>query len=67
MLTQWHVRTEPLDQAKAVELERPLGGTGEGVEVKLVDLGGGEDPVLVKLDEDLVVPRGESVRVAGDR
>ena len=53
-----HVGAKALDEAEAVELEHPLGGSGEAVEVKLVDLGSGEDSVLVKLDEDLVVPFG---------
>jgi hypothetical protein len=38
-----------------------------GVEVKLVDLRSGEDPVFVELDEDLEVPFGQPVRVAGNR
>jgi len=62
-----HVGAEPLDESEAVELEHPLGGSGEGVEVKLVELWSGENSVLVKLDEDLVIPLGQSVRVAGDR
>jgi len=61
------VRTEPLDQAEAVELEHAFGGSGDGVEVKLVDLWSGEDSVLVELDKDLIVPLGQSVSVSGDR
>jgi hypothetical protein len=61
------VGAEPFDESQAVELEHPLGGSGEGVEVKLVDLRSGQNSVLVKLDEDLVVPPGQSVRIAGDR
>jgi hypothetical protein len=61
------VRAEPLDETEAVELEHPLGSSSDRVEMKLVDLGSGENSVLVKLDEDLVVPLGQSVRVAGDR
>jgi hypothetical protein len=38
-----------------------------GVEVKLIDLRGGEDSVLVKLDEDLEVSSGQAVCMARDR
>jgi hypothetical protein len=61
------VGTEPFHQSEAVQLEHPLGSTGVGVEVKLVDLRSGEDSVFVKLDQDLEVPSGESMRVAGDQ
>jgi len=61
------VGTEPLHESQAVELEHALGGSGVGVEVKLVDLRSGQDPVLVELDQDVEVASGQSVRVGGDR
>jgi hypothetical protein len=60
------VGPEPLDEPEAEELEHPLGGSSVGVEVKLVDLWSGEDPVLVELDQDIEVPLGQPVRIAGD-
>jgi hypothetical protein len=58
---------EALDEPKAVELQHALGSSGVGVEVKLIELGSGENSVLVKLDKDLEVSLGQPVRVAGDR
>jgi len=44
---------EALDEPKAVELQHALGSSGVGVEVKLIELGSGENSVLVKLDRIL--------------
>lgn len=41
------MRAEALDEAETEELEHALGSSGVGVEVKFVDLGSGEDSVLV--------------------
>jgi hypothetical protein len=59
--------TEPLNESQAVELEHSLGGTRNGVEMKLVDLRSSENPVLVKLDQNLKVSLCEPMCVGGYR
>jgi hypothetical protein len=53
------VGTDPPEHTELAEMHEPGPGTLDAREVKLIDLLGGEDPMLVEIDADELISFGE--------